>query len=139
MNRTEYVPICLGAVALLAVFLCLVNWWRSKKLLNQIRNRLNGRRSCSDSEFVSGFPLEHEKEIAIKVRRELSRVLLIDPQKILPDDDLQLDYHLNTVCPSLLGSIAFRFTSNPAKSGIQQLFRYKRASSTLRDFIRAIS
>lgn len=134
MRRPEYVPIYLGALALAGMLLGLFNWLRSKRLLRKLRNQLINRPSLSDSQLVAAFPLPKEKEIALHFRRKLSQALQIDPQKIHPDDDLQLDYHLNTICPSLLGAAAFEFTADPAK-----LLQYKRASTTFRGFVRAVS
>jgi len=134
MSRPEYVPIYVAALAFAAVLLGLFNWLRSKRLLKKLRNQLINRSPFSDSQLIAAFPLPKEKEFALQFRRKLSRALHIDPQKIHPDDDLQLDYHLNTICPSLLGAAAFEFTGHPA-----ELLKYKRASSTFKDFVRAVS
>ena len=112
---------------------------RSKRLVKQLRGRLSNREGCSDSELVSVFPLQREKEIAVKFRERLSKALQIDVEKIHPDDDLHQDYHLDTIWPFLIAAIASEFTRDPEKTGSQQVLRFDNASTKFRDFVRAIS
>jgi len=100
---------------------------------------LSDREGCSDSELVATFPLQKEKEIAIKFRNRLSKALGVEEQTIHPDDDLHRDYHLDTMWPFLIAAIASEFTRNPAKTGVQQMLSFKKESTKFRDFVSAIS
>lgn len=112
---------------------------RSKKLVKQLRQKLSAREDCSDSELASVFPLNREKEIAVKFRMRLSKVLQVAAEKIHPDDDLHRDFHLDTIWPFLIAAIASEFTRDPRKSGTQQVLSFRNESSRFRDFVRAIS
>ena len=111
----------------------------SKRLVTQLRQRLGSRQGCSDLELASVFPLQREKEIAVKFRTQLSKALQIDSEKIHADDDLHRDYHLDTIWPCLIGAIALQFTRDPAKTGIQEALSFRNESTKFRDFVRAIS
>jgi len=112
---------------------------RSKKLAKKLRERLSNREECSDSDLISVFPLQREKEIAVKFRTQLSKALKIEPDKIHPDDDLFREYHLDTIAPFLIAAIASEFTRDRTKSGVQQVLSFKNGSTKFRDFVRAIS
>jgi hypothetical protein len=112
---------------------------RSKKLAQQLQRRLGARQDCSDAELISTFPLQREKEIALKFRSQLAKALGVEAQKIRPDDDLHADYHLDTMWPFLIAAIASEFTLDPSKTGSQQVLSFQDKSTTFRDFVRAIS
>jgi hypothetical protein len=112
---------------------------RSKILVKQLRQKLSTREDCSDSELASVFPLNREKEIAVKFRMRLSKVLQVSAEKIHPDDDLHRDFHLDTIWPFLIAAIASEFTWDATKSGTQQVLTFRSESTRFRDFVRAIS
>jgi len=130
----------IAAMAVVAfVILALRDKSRSKKLMQQLQKRLSDRQDCSDSELISTFSLQREKEIAMKFRSRLSKALLVEAQKIHPDDDLHRDYHLDTIWPLLIAAIASEFTRDPTKTGSQEVLRFKNESTKFRDFVSAIS
>src|SRR5215471_2742833 len=96
---------------------------RAKRLGKQLRERLKCREACSDSALASVFPLEREKEIAVRFRERLSKALGIEAEKMHPDDDLHRDYHLDAFYPFLIASVASEFTRDPKKTGPQLLLR----------------
>jgi len=112
---------------------------RSKRLLKQLRQRLSSRAECSDAELASVFPLQKEKEIAVKFRRKLSKALQVTAEKIHPEDDLHRDFHLDTIWPFLIAATAAEFTRDPGKTGAQQVLSFKSETTKFRDFVRAIS
>jgi len=128
-----------GMAVVAFVILALRDKSRSKKLVQQLQKRLSDRQDCSDSELISTFTLQREKEIAIKFRSRLSKALVVEAQKIHPDDDLHRDYHLDTIWPFLIAAIASEFTRDPTKTGSQQVLRFKNESTKFRDFVSAIS
>jgi len=89
--------------------------------------------------LISVFPLQREQEIAVKFRTHLSKALGIDPDKIHPDDDLFLEYHLDIMTPFLIAGLASEFTRDTAKTGVQHVLTFKNESTRFRDFVRAIS
>ena len=112
---------------------------RSKRLVKQVREKLKSREGFSDSELALEFPLQREKEIALKFRERLSKALGIESEKIRPGDDLHRDYHLDTIGPFLVAAIASEFTRDPAKTGPQRALKFKDGQTTFSDFVRAIS
>jgi hypothetical protein len=128
-----------GMAVVAFVILALRDKSRSKKLMEQLQKRLSDRQDCSDSELISTFALQREKEIAIKFRSRLSKALVVEAQKIHPDDDLHRDYHLDTIWPFLIAAIASEFTRDATKTGSQQVLRFKNESTKFRDFVSAIS
>lgn len=139
---SESVAYILGiavAAVIAFVLLALRDKSRSKKLIRKLQKRLSERQDCPDSELSSNFPLQREREIAIKFRGRLSKVLGVEAQKIHPDDDLHRDYHLDTIWPFLIGSVASEFTRDPANTGAQQVLKFRNDSTTFRDFVKAIS
>ena len=129
-----------GSITVVAVLLlCFRDRARSKRLVKQLQEKLRNREGLSDAELALGFPLQREKEIAIKFRGQLSKALQIDAQKIRPDDDLHRDYHLDTMWPFLIAAIASEFTRNSTKTGPPQVLSFKKQSTKFKDFVRAIS
>jgi len=141
-SMSESVAYILGIAAMAVaafVLLALRDKSRSKKLMQQLQKRLSDRQNCPDPELISAFPLQREQEIAIKFRSRLSEALGVEAQKIHPDDDLQRDYHLDTIWPFLIAAVASEFTRDPTKAGAREVLKFRKESTTFRDFVRAIS
>jgi len=139
MTWIQTIVFCLSITVCAVLVLGLRDRTRSNKLVKQLRQKLSTREDCSESELASLFPLNREKEIAVKFRTRLSKVLQVAAEKIHPDDDLHRDFHLDTIWPFLIAAIASEFTRDPTKSGTQQVLTFRNESTRFRDFVRAIS